>query len=83
MKMWYHAAFVVICVGVVALLLAAPKVTTPLLPRNAEHENRKDFARCPTCHGSESDAPMPADHVFEGGEPRPDRVKCYFCHRVK
>jgi cytochrome c2 len=83
MKKWYHVGFVVICAGVLAVLLSAPEVTTPLLPSNADHSDRKDFERCPSCHAPESDAPMPTDHLDKGGEPRPDRKKCYFCHRVE
>ena len=83
MKKWmYHAVFAVICLGVLAFLLRAPEVTTPRIPKDADHSDRKNYERCPTCHGAGSASPMPADHSDQG-QIRPDRVKCYFCHKPR
>ena len=83
MRKWYHVGFVLICAAVLAILLNAPEVTTPLLPRDTDHSKRKEYERCPACHGPDSDAPMSADHFGEAGEPRLDHKKCYLCHRVQ
>jgi hypothetical protein len=81
-RWWYHLMFVAVCAAVLAFLLRAPEVTTPRIPSDADHRDRKDYARCPGCHGLGSAAPMPRDHVTDG-ELRQDHVKCYFCHKLK
>lgn len=81
MKKWYHFLFVAVCLAVLLFLLRAPEVTTPRLPRDANHEDRKQYERCPACHEAGSDVPMPDDHLAEDGVLRPDHAKCYFCHK--
>ena len=82
MKKWYHLAFILVCATVVVVLLNAPEVTTPRLPDDANHADRKDYPRCPSCHGANAEeVPMPEDHFGSDGALRPDHLKCYFCHK--
>ncbi|GAB4272293.1 MAG: hypothetical protein Kow0092_27310 [Deferrisomatales bacterium] len=87
MKKWYHLAFLAVCAAVVLVLLRAPEVTTPRLPVDADHADRKDYPRCPTCHGADGERPMPDTgdhrHVDEQGTLRADYAKCYFCHKPR
>lgn len=82
---WYHIAFVVVVATVFAVLKFAPPVKTPRLPATPEHADRKDYGRCPSCHGPEAPSPMPAsgdrNHFDPAGALRADHVKCYFCHK--
>ena len=86
MKKWrYHVLFVAVCLGVFLVLRAAPPVKTPRLPADAAHEHRKDYPRCPSCHGPDSSAPMPGTgshtHLSPDGSLRGNYQKCYFCHK--
>lgn len=81
MKKWYHLAFVVVCAAVLAVLLNAPDVKTPRLPADETHRDRKDYPRCPSCHGTEAQSPMPDTHFGVDRALRPDHQKCYFCHK--
>lgn len=85
MKKWYNLAFLAICAIVLVVLLRAPPVSTPRLPQDDTHADRKDYPRCPTCHGPDSSVPMPHagehTHITEAGVLRPDYAKCYFCHK--
>ncbi|MDW7712404.1 MAG: hypothetical protein SCH98_18210 [Deferrisomatales bacterium] len=87
MKKWYHLVFVGICVVVLGVLLSAPKVTTPRLPADANHQDPRNYARCPQCHGADSPVPMPTEgekvHFLPDGSLRTEFVKCYMCHRVQ
>jgi hypothetical protein len=80
-KKWYHVAFLALCAAVLLILWAAPPEKTSRLPADADHADRKDYARCPSCHGPESASPMPPDHVNEERLLRADHVKCYMCHK--
>ncbi len=81
MKKWYNLAFLAVCLAVFLVLWAAPPEKTARLPADANHENRREYARCPACHGPGSKAPMPADHYVQAGIPRADHLKCYMCHK--
>ena len=81
MKKWYHLLFVTVCAVVLLVLLNAPEVTTPRLPADATHADRKDYPRCPGCHGSDADSAMPEDHLNSAGSAAPNHLKCYFCHK--
>jgi len=81
MKKWYHLLFVVLCAGVLVVLLNAPEVTTARLPGDATHADRKDYPRCPQCHGKDSESPMPETHFLTSGDLAPNHLKCYFCHK--
>ena len=81
MKKWYHLLFVAICAGVLLVLLNAPEVTTPRLPANDTHADRKDYPSCPACHGMDADNAMPEDHYNSVGEVVQNHLKCYFCHK--
>ncbi|NQS71820.1 MAG: hypothetical protein HQQ73_06655 [Desulfobulbaceae bacterium] len=71
--------FVLVCGTVLFFLWQAPPVSTPPLPKNAEHapffdQPRKEAEKqCAACHGPEMENPLPDDH------PPPHR--CLFCHR--
>ena len=81
-KKWpYHLLFIAVCLAVFFVLRGAPPVKTPRLPADANHRDRKDFPRCPGCHGTGSAAPMPGDHLSSAGALRGDHAKCYFCHK--
>lgn len=85
MKKWYNLAFLAICAVVLIVLFRAPPVSTPRLPDDAVHADRKDYPRCPTCHGPDAAVPMPREgdhrHITADGTLRPDYAKCYFCHK--
>jgi hypothetical protein len=81
MKKWHHLVFAGVCATVLVVLLRAPDVTTSRLPKDATHEDRRSYERCPACHGPGTDVPVPEDHVAAAGGIRPDHVKCYFCHK--
>lgn len=81
MKMWYHLAFVAICTAVLLFLLNAPEVSTPRLPGDTIHQDRKDYPRCPSCHGPDTESAMPKDHFGAQDKIRSDHLKCYFCHK--
>ena len=81
MKKWHHLVFAGVCATVLVVLLRAPDVTTSRLPKDTTHEDRRNYERCPACHGPGTDVPVPEDHVAAGGGIRPDHVKCYFCHK--
>lgn len=84
---WYHLAFIAILVTVFAVLKLAPPVKTPRLPETPDHADRKQFEKCPQCHGPGSEKPMPAkgdrNHYDAAGALRADHLKCYFCHKPK
>jgi hypothetical protein len=86
-RKWYHLLFVAVVAAVLLTLWKAPPVTTPRLPKDADHAQRREYARCPSCHGPDSAKPMPREgshaHFVSGGELRGDYVKCYLCHRTK
>lgn len=81
-KYWYHLIFAAACLAVLAFLLRAPKATTPSIPNDADHRERREYTRCPTCHGRGSTSPMPEDHL-SNEKLRSDHVKCYFCHKTR
>ena len=81
MKKWYHLLFVTVCAVVLLVLLNAPEVTTPRLPADSTHADRKDYPRCPECHGNNVDSAMPGSHLNSTGNVAPNHVKCYFCHK--
>ena len=84
-KKWYHLLFVGIVCAVVLVLWKAPPVSTPRLPADADHADRRDYPRCPGCHGPGSEKPMPREgshaHYVQDAGLRGDYVKCYLCHR--
>ncbi|MBI5015134.1 MAG: hypothetical protein HZB55_06530 [Deltaproteobacteria bacterium] len=86
-RTWYHVLFVAVVAAVILVLWKAPPVTTPRLPRDADHADRRQYERCPSCHGAGSEKPMPKGgthaHFVEGGGVRGDYVKCYLCHRTR
>ena len=82
-KRWIHVLFVAVCAAVLIVLLRAPEITTPRLPADTDHADRKAYTNCPSCHGADSANPMTADHGTESTELRPDHVKCYFCHKPR
>lgn len=86
-RKWYHLIFVAVVAAVVLVLSKAPPVKTPRLPQDADHARRKEYDRCPSCHGADSAKPMPDEgshaHFVQGGGLRGDYVKCYLCHRPK
>jgi hypothetical protein len=86
-KKWYHLAFLAVSALVLVVLLNAPKVTTPRLPADPTHATPREYARCPECHGPDSEQPMPLagdkPHVVPGGGIRPEFVKCYMCHKPR
>lgn len=81
MKKWMHLGFVGLCTAVLLVLWNAPEVSTPRLPRDDSHGDRKAYAGCPACHETGSGAPMTASHLGTDGNLRPDHQKCYFCHK--
>ncbi|MDF1553188.1 MAG: hypothetical protein P1P84_09010 [Deferrisomatales bacterium] len=81
MKKWYHLLFVAICAAVLLVLFSAPEVTTPRLPADATHADRKGYPACPGCHGSDAERAMPEDHLLSTGSVAPNHLKCYFCHK--
>jgi hypothetical protein len=86
-KKWYHLIFVVVVGSVFLVLWRAPAVKTPRLPETPDHADRKQFERCPACHGPGSEKPMPnkgdRTHYDATGTLRADHLKCYFCHKPK
>ncbi len=75
-----NLAFFLVCVAILAFLLAAPEETTTPLPHDDIHEpfhaiaDRKEAeASCLTCHGEDGEVPLPADH--------PPPFRCLFCHK--
>ncbi|WP_025321843.1 hypothetical protein [Deferrisoma camini] len=80
-RRYVHVLFVLVCAGVLFVLFRAPPVSTPRLPPDATHANRKAYEACPSCHGRDSETAMPEDHLSPAGPVRPDHLKCYFCHK--
>ena len=81
MKKWYHVLFVAVCGLVLVVLLNAPEVTTPRLPADDTHADRKDYPRCPECHLGDVPGAMPEDHLTAAGGLASNHIKCYFCHK--
>ena len=84
-RKWYHLLFVVVVGGVFAVLYYAPDVSTPRLPKDADHADVKNFEACPGCHGAGSERPMPSVgekiHLLQSGTLRGEFRKCYMCHK--
>ncbi len=81
MKKWMHVGFVGLCAAVLLVLWNAPEVSTPRLPRDDTHRDRKAYAGCPSCHGRGAGVAMTESHFGADGGLRPDHQKCYFCHK--
>jgi hypothetical protein len=82
MNMYRNLIFVVVCLGILAILLMAPEETTPRTPDNQVHVNPNQYENCTQCHLSGGDGPtMRADHLGKGGALRLDHTKCYMCHK--
>ncbi|GAB4247350.1 hypothetical protein [Deferrisoma sp.] len=80
-RRYVHLLFVLVCAGILFVLFRAPPVSTPRLPADATHADRKNYPACPGCHGPEAEAAMPEDHLGPDAQVRPDHLKCYFCHK--
>ncbi len=78
-KKWQSIAFIATCAAVLIFFLLAPEGTTPRMPRDMNHADRKNFTGCLNCHKPDT---LPVDHVVEGGGPTEGKYKCYFCHKL-
>jgi len=73
--------FLAFCGGVLIFFLMAPESTTPLMPKDRDHEGRqKDYAVCFSCHPPDT---LPQDHTVDGKAPPEGKSKCYFCHKLE
>ena len=75
----YHAAFLVVVVGLFIFLWNAPPETTAKLPHDEIHSRfypmpkKQAEKECENCHYAEGEAPLPEDH--------PPKYRCLFCHK--
>jgi hypothetical protein len=81
-----YSSFAVMVLGLaVVTFWPSSQKQTPMLPRDADHADLKNYQRCPSCHGPSSERPMPVagdkTHVALDGRLRVDFQKCYLCHR--